>query len=288
MHSSPRSGTIIKASLIGHPVTHSRSPMIHTYWLKKLGISGSYDLVDLRPDELDGFVAQLKNGFYAGCNVTIPYKEAMFALVDRADDTARAVEAVNTVWIEGDNVVGGNTDVYGFLAHLDQTVSGWDHKVGEVVVLGAGGAARACVYGLVQRGMRVALINRTKERAEELAVRFGGRVTAHSFSEVPALLAKADLLVNTTSLGMDGKGPLGLDLAPLKRDAIVYDIVYAPLQTALLRDAAARGNPTVNGLGMLLHQAVAGFERWFGAKPTVTSELTTMIEADILAKTASR
>lgn len=276
-----------KACLIGHPVAHSRSPIIHRHWLKTLGIDGSYDLVDLPPEGLDGFLDQLRQGVYSGCNVTIPHKESMFDRVDRTDDTAKAVGAVNTVWIEGGKIIGGNSDVHGFMANLDESVPQWQETTRQVVILGAGGAARACTYGLVERGMRVALVNRTKARADELAVRFGAAVTAHSDDETEALLGEADLLVNTTSLGMQGKEPLRLDISRLRPNAIVHDIVYVPLRTRLLDEAAARGHRTVTGLGMLLHQAVAGFEKWFGARPAVTPDLRSLIEADIIAKTPS-
>ena len=271
----------MRACLIGHPVAHSRSPAIHGFWLRTLGIDGSYELEDLGAAELPAFMARLRAGDYLGCNVTVPHKEAVLPLLDRLDETAEAVGAVNTIWREGVTLVGGNTDVYGFLTNLDEGAPGWDGNGRLALVLGAGGAARAACYGLVERGFNVALVNRTVERAKGLAGDLGPSVTAHTEGETAELLSACDLLVNTTSLGMVGKAALSIDLAPLKSEAVVNDIVYVPLETDLLKGAAARGLKTVGGLGMLLHQAVAGFERWFGVKPVVTSELRALIEADV-------
>ena len=276
----------MRACLIGHPVAHSRSPAIHGFWLKTLGIDGSYELEDLGTAELPAFMARLRAGEYLGCNVTVPHKEAVLPLLDRLDETAKAVGAVNTIWREGVTLVGGNTDVYGFLTNLDEGAPGWDGNGRLALVLGAGGAARAACYGLVQRGFNVALVNRTFERAKGLAGDLGPSVTAHTESETAELLSACDLLVNTTSLGMVGKAALSIDLAPLKSEAVVNDIVYVPLETDLLKGAVARGLKTVGGLGMLLHQAVAGFERWFGVKPVVTSELRALIEADVRERQA--
>ena len=275
-----------RACLIGHPVAHSRSPAIHGHWLKTLGMDGSYVSVDLTADALSAFAAELRAGAYLGCNVTVPYKEAIIPVLDRLDETATAVGAVNTIWREGDALIGGNTDVYGFLTNLDEGAPGWDKGRRSALVLGAGGAARAACFGLLKRGFTVALVNRTLERAESLARDFGPRVSAYPEGQTSELLKSCDLLVNTTSLGMTGKDPLCIDLAELKRDAVVNDVVYVPLETDLMRMAALRGLRTVGGLGMLLHQAVAGFERWFGVKPAVTKELRNMIEADIMAKRA--
>ena len=276
----------MRACLIGHPVAHSRSPAIHGFWLRTLGIDGSYELEDLGAAELPAFMARLRAGDYLGCNVTVPHKEAVLPLFDRLDETAKAVGAVNTIWREGVALVGGNTDVYGFLTNLDEGAPGWDGNGRLALVLGAGGAARAACYGLVQRGFNVALVNRTVERAKGLAGDLGPSVTAHTEGERAELLSACDLLVNTTSLGMVGKAALSIDLAPLKSEAVVNDIVYVPLETDLLNGAAARGLKTVGGLGMLLHQAVAGFERWFGVKPVVTSELRALIEADVRERQA--
>jgi shikimate dehydrogenase len=257
--------------------------MLHGHWLKTLGLRGTYEPVDVPEADFPGFLGSLSARGFAGGNITVPHKEAAFRSVDRRDAAAAAIGAVNTVWYEGDRLVGGNTDAYGFLAHLDATLPGWDRAARHGVVLGAGGAARAIVYALRSRRVDVAVVNRTHARAQELVAHFNG-ATAHAWSELPGLLARTDLLVNATSLGMGGKAPLEIDFAPLRRDAIVYEIVYVPLETPLLRAARVRGHRTVEGLGMLLHQAVPGFARWFGVTPPVTPELRALVEADIRVK----
>ena len=278
--------TIPRACVMGHPVAHSRSPMVHGHWLKTLGLPGTYELADVPEAEFPRFLTSLRARGYAGGNITVPHKEAAFRTVDRRDDAAEAIGAVNTVWYENDQLVGGNSDAYGFIAHLAASLPAWDESTRRCVVLGAGGAARAIAFALVARGVDVAVVNRTFARARDVAMHFA-RASAHAWDELPGLLARADLLVNATSLGMSGKPALAIDLAPLRRDAIVYEIVYVPLETALLRDARSRGHRTVDGLGMLLHQAVPGFARWFGVMPTVTPELRALIEADIRAKSGS-
>ncbi|HEX6319874.1 MAG TPA: shikimate dehydrogenase [Burkholderiales bacterium] len=270
-----------RACVMGHPVAHSRSPMIHNYWLKALGIPGSYDLKDLAPEDFPGFVASLAANGYVGGNVTVPHKEAAFRAVAARDDDAEAVGAVNTLWLENGRLMGGNSDVHGFIANLDDRAPGWNVPGCRAVVLGAGGAGRSAVYALRQRGVEVHLVNRTPARAEELARRFAPGVHAHGFDEVPRLLPLADLLVNCTSLGLAGKAPLAVELAPLKPHAVVYDVIYVPLETALLAAARKRGHRTVDGLGMLLQQAGFGFRKWFGGDPQVTPELRAMVEADI-------
>jgi shikimate dehydrogenase len=278
-----------RACIMGHPVAHSRSPMLHGYWLRTLGIDGSYEHADVPPENFEEFFRGLKRNGFAGGNITIPHKEAAFRLVDRRERAADAIGAVNTVWYEGDTLIGGNTDWYGIVASLDDIHPGWDAAPSEaqkkVVVLGAGGSARASVYGFVERKFSVAIVNRTKERAERLAAQFAPRATAYAWDALPDLLADADVLINNTSLGMAGKPPLEIDLTQLKRSAIVYDVVYVPLETALLKAAKARGHRTVDGLSMLLYQAVNGFSHWFGVTPKVTAEQRAMLEADIRAKT---
>jgi len=271
---------------MGHPVAHSRSPMIHGYWLKTLGIQGAYELKDLTPEQFPGFVTQLDANGYVGGNVTVPHKEAAYRLVKRRDAAAEAVGAVNTLWLESGMLCGGNSDTHGFIANLDDRAPGWDVPGCRAVVLGAGGAGRSAVYALSTRGAQVELVNRTLARAQELAARFGPRVRAHGFDAVPRLLREADLLVNCTSLGLAGKPPLEVDLGPLKPGAVVYDVVYVPLETGLLAAARKRGHRTVDGLGMLLQQAGFGFRKWFGGDPRVTPELRKMLEADIVAKTS--
>jgi len=275
------SETIPRACVIGFPVAHSRSPLLHGYWLETLGIAGSYERAEVPPTEFPAFLGRLRQRGYVGGNVTVPHKEAAFRAVDRRDPAAQAIGAVNTVWFEDDLMVGGNTDAYGFLAHLEASIPRWNESVATATVLGAGGAARAIAHGLVGRGVKVALVNRTVARARDLAAQHGPAAQAHGLGDLPHLLTETDLLVNATSLGMTGKAPLDLDLTPLKPDAIVYDIVYVPLVTPLLAAAAARGHRTVDGLGMLLHQAVPGFARWFGVTPAVTPDLRHVIESDI-------
>src|SRR5579863_4805114 len=234
-----------RAFVMGHPISHSRSPMLHGYWLKLYGLPGSYERLDVAPAELAAFFADFAKAGWAGGNVTAPHKSAVIPLVDRLDEAARAIGAVNTLWLEDGKLVGGNTDAIGFLGNLDELAPGWRRSAQSALVLGAGGAARAAAHGLLQRGLTVALCNRTPEAATALARHFGDGVTAHPLRELPSLMARTDLLVNATSQGMHGQPPLILDLEPLKRSAVVYDIVYVPLETALLRDAKARGHRAV-------------------------------------------
>ncbi|MCB1439185.1 MAG: shikimate dehydrogenase [Nitratireductor sp.] len=273
------------AFVMGHPVSHSRSPMLHGYWLSRHGIDGVYDTRDVMPDAVGDFMSNMRSvDGWAGGNVTIPHKLAVMKYCDRIDDAAQQLGAVNTLWFEDGQLVGGNTDWIGLVGNLDEQAPGWDANAGNVVVLGAGGAARAAIYGMLQRGMTVQVVNRTVEKARELAAHFGSQVSAHGTGEIAALLGGADLLINTTSLGMKGQPPLDIDLSGLKDGAVVYDVIYVPLETALLKQAAEKGHRTVDGLGMLLHQAVDGFEHWFGVRPEVTAELRQMIIDDLVAK----
>jgi len=273
-----------RAFVCGHPIQHSRSPKIHGYWLRKYGIAGSYEAIDVAPDDAADFFSTLKERGFAGGNVTIPHKEAAFAAVARRDETAEKIGAVNTLWFEEGRLVGGNTDAIGFAANLDERAPGWA-KVGAAVVLGAGGAARAVIQALKERGFTdIRVTNRTVARAVELTDRFGLGVSAHPTTAIQELLVDAGLLVNTTALGMVGKAgasELPADPKALPRHAVVTDIVYVPLETPLLAAARGLGLKTVDGLGMLLHQAVPGFERWFGTRPEVTEELRAMIIADM-------
>jgi shikimate dehydrogenase len=273
-----------KAFVTGHPIAHSRSPKIHGYWLAKYGIDGSYQAIDVAPEDFAEFLKTLQVNGYRGGNVTIPHKEAAFAIVAHRDDAAEAIGAVNTLWFEDSGLWGGNTDGHGFAANLDDLAPGWAAN-GPAVVLGAGGASRAVIHALIARGLGdIRIVNRTLARAQELKRRFGAGVSAHGLAATDELLADAGLLVNTTALGMHGNEGLSADPARLPDHAIVTDIVYVPLETPLLAAARARGLRAVDGLGMLLHQAVPGFERWFGARPEVTAELRQMIVADIGAK----
>ncbi len=269
--------------VIGHPIAHSRSPLIHGEWLRQYALAGSYERIDVAPADLPAFIARLRDGEFAGGNVTVPHKEAVMALVDEVSEAGRAIGAVNTLWREGGRILADNSDVSGFLAHLDATVPGWQERVGTVLVLGAGGAARGICYGLQSRGVgRILIANRSRERAEELVASLGRPLEAAEWTARDRLVGEADLIVNTTALGMQGKPPLEIDLSILRPGTVVDDIVYAPLNTALLAEAARHGGISVDGLGMLLHQAVPGFARWFGVKPQVTPELRALIEADIL------
>lgn len=274
----------LKAFVCGHPIAHSRSPMIHGHWLKSHRIDGSYTAVDVAPEDFSAFLDGLAGAGFRGGNVTIPHKEAAFAGVQRRDEAAEQIGAVNTLWFEDGILWGGNTDAYGFAANLDQFAPGWTTG-GVAVVLGAGGASRAIIHALKQRGFGdIRIVNRTVARAEELAGQFGPGVTAHPQAATGELLGDASLLVNTTALGMHGNEGLPADPAGLPDHAIVTDIVYVPLETPLLAAARARGLRTVDGLGMLLHQAVPGFERWFGRRPEVTAELRNLIVADLDAR----
>jgi shikimate dehydrogenase len=268
------------ACLIGWPAAHSRSPLIHHYWLKTLGIEGGYNIEAVPPEGFAEFVLHLKAHGFVGANVTRPHKEHALAL-SKPDARARAVGAANTLWYEDGELRSTNTDIEGFVDNLDACVPGWDEAT-EALVLGAGGASRAVVFGLIERGIkRVHLANRTLERAGALADRFGANVLPVAWDAVADLLPRAKLLVNTTSLGMHGQPPLALDTGLLPSHAVVADLVYVPLQTPLLAAARARGLKTADGLGMLLHQAVRGFELWFGERPTVTPELRALVEADL-------
>jgi shikimate dehydrogenase len=271
------------ACIMGWPAGHSRSPIIHNYWIRQHGIAGEYRKEAVPPEEFAAFLRGLAGRGYVGGNVTIPHKEAALALSD-PDDRARAVGAANTLWRDGATLRSTNTDVEGFLGNLDASAPGWDRGLQNALVLGAGGSARAVLFGLIERGVsRIHLVNRTMDRAQALAQRFGAAVVPAPWEEADALLGSAGLLVNSTSLGMKGQPPLAIDLARLPANAVVADLVYVPLVTPLLAAARARGLATADGLGMLLHQAVRGFSLWFGVKPVVTPELRALVEADLAA-----
>lgn len=274
---------MIRACVIGWPVGHSRSPLIHGYWLEKYGIGGEYLKVPVPPDEAPRFLRELVDNGYAGCNVTVPLKEIAFRVADRHLPSAVAVGAANTIWIEDNEIWAENTDTYGFMTHLAETVPQWKSgDPGPAVILGAGGAARAIIHGLKDAGVdHIVIFNRTAERAETLVRDFGPTLEAKPWEERIDCPSWAKLIVNTTTIGMKGKGDLGLDFTKAREDCVVADIVYVPLETKLLRAAHDRGLATVDGLGMLLHQAVPGFERWFGVRPEVTPELRQRLVADL-------
>ncbi|MEG6508072.1 shikimate dehydrogenase [Methyloligella sp. 2.7D] len=276
------------ASVIGWPIEHSRSPMIHGYWLKRYGIDGAYDKRAVPPEEIETFLGALGKHGLAGANVTIPHKEAALRVADEADEAAKAIGAANTLWLDAaGKLQAANTDAYGFMTALETAAPGFSVKGKTAVLLGAGGAARAILYGLLEAGAGKAIIaNRSRDRAEALAQSFGPRVAVVDWDAREDALSGAALLVNTTSLGMTGQPPLSISLEKLPEDAVVADIVYSPLQTELLKTASARGLRTVDGLGMLMHQAVPGFARWFGVRPEVTDELRALLEADLKKEAA--
>ena len=268
------------ACLIGWPAAHSRSPLIHKFWLKVFEIDGDYRIEAVEPAAFADFIGGLKARGYRGANVTIPHKEQALAL-SSPDARVRAVGAANTLYFHGEELRSTNTDVEGFINNLDASAPGWD-SAEDVLVLGAGGSSRAVIFGLIERGIkRVHLANRTASRTQLLADQFGAQVQPLTWDAIDTVVPRAGLLVNTTSLGMKGQPPLAVDVTLLPAAATVADLVYVPLETDLLKAAKARGLKTADGLGMLLHQAVRGFELWFGKRPTVTPELRTLVEADL-------
>jgi shikimate dehydrogenase len=282
MHDS-RETFVNHAFVAGYPVKHSRSPLIHGYWLDKLGIPGSYRAHEVAPEAFADFMKAVKSGEsgYCGGNVTIPHKEAAFALADRPDELSRELGAVNTLWREGGMVHATNTDGRGFTANLDERAPGWD-RCDTAIILGAGGASRAVIQAVRDRGMKaIHVLNRTVGRAQELADRFGPRVHAQPLEALPEVMSGAGLFINTTSLGMDGASVPDIDFTPMASGAVVTDIVYVPLTTPILRQAEIQGLRIVDGLGMLLHQAAPGFAKWFGRQPVVDAALRQRIIDDM-------
>ncbi len=271
------------AGVMGWPIMHSRSPKLHGYWLNQHGIAGAYLPLAVRPENLKAALKGLVALGFSGCNVTIPHKEAAMRLVDRVDPIARRIGAINTIVVAEDGTLGAfNNDAYGYIESLREAMPGWRADAGPAVVLGAGGGARAVVASLADRGAgEIRLLNRTPARAEALAREYGPPVKALNWEERNRALEGAALLVNATSQGLAGQPALDVSLERLPRTALVSDIIYIPLETPLLAAARMRGNPTVNGLGMLLHQARPAFKAWFGVMPEVTPELRRMIEATI-------
>jgi shikimate dehydrogenase len=257
--------------------------MIHRYWLSLYGINGAYAKEAVPPEEARAFMRSLSNHGYVGVNVTLPHKLLALEASDVADEAARAIGAANTLWLDGEGKLNAsNTDAYGFMTNLVEQAPRWNERRRPVVVLGAGGAARAVVYGLIKAGAsKVLLANRSRARADDLACAFPPRVEVVDWDDRDRVLAGCGLLVNTTSLGMTGQAPLKIDLGALPPDAVVADIVYSPLETPLLAEARKRGNFAVDGLGMLLYQAVPGFERWFGVRPEVTPALKACVAASL-------
>lgn len=262
---------MIKTGVIGHPVKHSKSPLIHNYWIEKHGLSGKYEAIDIKPENLKEDIQKLIDQGYKGFNLTLPHKELIIPLCDEIDDTARKIGAVNTVVVEKGKLKGFNTDVFGFIENIKQNAK--YNFSGAAYIIGAGGAAKAVLYGLEQEGTsKIYLTNRTKFKAEELAAHYKN-VSVIDWEKREQALSNADLVINTTSLGMTGQEKLDPDLSALKPDAIVCDIVYTPLYTDLLRHAQDKGNRVVTGIGMLLHQARPAFQKWHGVMPDIDETL---------------
>ncbi len=264
---------------MGWPVGHSKSPRLHGWWLERYGIDGAYLPLPVGPENLERALRALPALGFSGCNLTIPHKEAALDICDRLDPLAERIGAVNTIIVEPDgSLLGSNSDAFGFIENLRQGAPGWDPGAGPAVVLGAGGAARAVLVGLLDAGVpEVRLLNRSFHKAESLSEIFEPNVEAREWEDRAQALEGAALLVNTTSLGMTGQPPLEIALDALPKDALVTDIVYSPLETPLLMAATARGNAVVDGLGMLLHQARPGFSAWFGREPEVTEDLRAFV-----------
>lgn len=262
----------MKAAVVGHPVAHSKSPTIHQYWMKQYEIDGTYETVDIDPSELEAGIKKLIVEGYDGFNVTVPHKEFIIKLCDEIDGTAQAIGAVNTVKIQSGKLYGYNTDAFGFLENLKSQVT--DFKGKKALILGAGGASRAAVYALIEAGIEeILLTNRTIEKAGEVQKISPENIEVIEWVDKENFLENVNLLVNTTSLGMGGKPELEIDLSLLSKNAVVNDIVYAPLETQLLQQAAQQGNNVVTGIGMLIHQARPAFEAWTGVLPDVTDDL---------------
>jgi shikimate dehydrogenase len=270
----------ILAGVIGDPIAQSRSPLLHGHWLRRYGIDGHYVPLHVTPQTLERTLRLLPDLGFKGLNCTIPHKEAVFRLADDVTDRARAVEAANTLtFMQDGRILADNTDGYGFIANLQQQAPDWSAEE-PALILGAGGAARGLVAALLDAGVpKVTLANRTRSRADALAKLLGARVDVVEWRDAPAALGDHGMLVNSTSLGMIGQPPLEFDLSHMSEGTIVSDIVYAPLMTSLLQDASAEGAQIVEGLGMLLHQAVPGFEAWFGTSPTVDADLRAAVLA---------
>src|SRR5262252_6382288 len=276
-----RPDRFLLAGVMGSPVMHSRSPMLHNYWLKQHGLAGAYLPLAVKAEGLRAALRALPALGFAGCNLTIPHKEAALAIVDKVAPVAKRIGAVNCVVVAPDgSLAGDNHDAFGYLASVHEAQPSWRADSGPIVIIGAGGGARAVLVSLIDAGAReIRLINRTRARAEALARELGGPIRAVRWDERAAALEGAAMLVNTTNQGMVGEPALDLALDRLPVTALVSDIVYIPRETPLLAAARQRGNPTVNGLGMLLHQARPAFRAWFGIMPEVTPELRAMIEA---------
>jgi len=271
------------AGVMGWPVMHSRSPMLHGYWFKRHNLAGTYVPLAIRPEGLVAALRALHPLGFAGCNLTIPHKERAMAIVDEVDTLAKSIGAISCVVVRADGSLSGtNNDCYGFIQNVRQEQPGWRPDVGPIVVIGAGGGSRAVCYGLAQEGAReIRLVNRTLARAKGIAEEFGGPIKALPWEQRHDALEGAAMVVNATSCGMVGQGALDLELDKLPKTALAADIIYIPLETPFLAAARKRGNPTVNGLGMLLNQGRPAWKAWFGIEPEVTAELRAMVERTI-------
>jgi shikimate dehydrogenase len=268
-----------RACVMGWPAKQSKSPIMHGYWIERYGIDGEYRIEEVPPERFPAFLANLADHGYVGGNVTVPHKIAALENSE-PDERARAIGAANTLWLDGGVLRSTNTDGEGFFRNLDLTTPGWNTDLGSVVVVGAGGASRAIVYGLCERGAeQINLVNRTRSRAEALRDAFGQQVRPASFDDLGRLIPGARLIVNTSSLGMKGNPDMAWDLSRARPDTVVSDIVYSPLQTSLLAEARRHGMRTTDGVGMLLHQAGRGFSLWFGVEPEVTEEQRALVLA---------
>lgn len=264
-----------RAGVIGNPISHSLSPKLHSHWLRRYGIDGSYDALQVTEDALERTLRSLPAQGYVGVNVTLPHKVAVLQIADQLTDRATLIGAANTLTFKDDGrIFADNTDGYGFLENLRQGAPGWDAKSGPAVVFGAGGAARAVIVSLIEAGVpEIILTNRTRPKAESLRADFGARIRIVDWVQAGSVLSDAATVVNTTSLGMKGGQEFRVPLDGLRSGTVVTDIVYTPLRTKFLDAAAEKGCVTVDGLGMLLHQGVPGFERWFGKRPEVDDDL---------------
>ena len=277
------------AFVIGHPIHHPRSPLIPNFWIRQYGLNAVYEAIEVTPATLPPFVTRFKRGEFVGGNVTLPHKQSIMKYCSTTSSSAQTIGAVNTLRFAQGEIGGSNSDHFGFVDNLDQQAPGWAHSLKKAIVLGAGGAARAVVFALLRRGVgQIVVLNRTVAKAQNLADSFGERVSAGALDEFSAHAAEAGLLVNTSAVGLNGTRFEGLELDTLPNSALVNDIVYTPLQTPLLKQAQERGLPAVDGLGMLLHQAIPGFEMWFGVRPEVTPHLRQMIEQTIVPQGAGR
>ncbi len=276
--------TTRRVCVLGHGITYSRSPLIHNYWIAKYGVDAEYGVCDLPATELPGFMAAIRDGSSPGCNVTIPYKQAVIQYLDAVDDAAMTIGSVNTIYRSNGLVRGTSTDGTGYVDHLRNTYPDVQLKGTRVLVLGAGGAARSIADVLVKSGCpEICIANRTLEKAQQITSLQPDIIKPLGWDELESKAGHVDLMINTTSLGMTGRQPLVFPVDQTRQDCIISDIVYAPLETELLARARSLGRPVLDGLGMLLHQAAPGFHLWFGIRPQVTDDLRTLVEQDLLS-----